>query len=257
MGLNDDDFMRFSRQVLLPEVGEHGQKTLAIMRVTVIGIGGLGHLVSNYLAAGGVGQLTLIDHDIIEVSNLPRQLLFCDEDIGQFKSGIAKAKLAKANPHCDIKAITAKVVDENISDLLAHSDLVLDCTDDFSTRQLINSTCVERDIPLIIASVANFKGQLLIVDLNHSPDSGCYQCLFPADSVVTQNCQTVGVLGPMVGVMASMQSLLAMNYLLGLSVPLGKLFIFDGLKVSWQEMGTHRDLLCATCEQSHTETAQC
>ncbi|WP_076413760.1 HesA/MoeB/ThiF family protein [Shewanella sp. UCD-KL12] len=257
MSLSDADFMRFSRQVLLPEVGERGQVALSNAHVTVIGMGGLGHLVAQYLAAAGVGTLTLIDHDKIEVSNLPRQLLYSSDDIGYFKADIARDKLTVTNHACAINAVTVKAIDSNIRELLAKTDLILDCTDNFSTRQLINTTCVKQQVPLISASVAHFSGQLLIVDLNQSPESGCYNCLFPEDSVVTHNCQTTGVLGPMVGVMASMQSLVAMNYLMGIDVPFGKLLQFDGLKMCWREIGLSRDLSCESCQSSIANATQC
>ncbi|AQS36354.1 dinucleotide-utilizing enzyme [Shewanella psychrophila] len=247
MSLSNTDFLRYSRQILLPDVGEAGQINLLQAHVAIVGVGGLGHLVAQYLAAAGVGNLTLIDHDIIELSNLPRQLLFSDQDIGEYKSVTAAHKLLNAYAGSNVKAVTDKLVEHNGVELLAHMDLVFDCTDDFSTRQLINLTSLRVKAPLITASVANFNGQIFIVDMESSPESGCYACLFPEDSLVSETCQSVGVLGPMVGVMASMQALLGMNLLLGISVPHGKLLWFDGLAMQWREANLNRDLECHIC----------
>ncbi|WP_299009580.1 HesA/MoeB/ThiF family protein [uncultured Shewanella sp.] len=219
--LSSKTFMRYSRQVLLPEVGEAGQCQLQRHHVIIVGIGGLGHLAAQYLAAAGVGWLTLIDGDQVELSNLPRQLLFSDADLGQFKARCAQDKLQRAYVDCDIRAIGSYLDEETIAlasicSELANADLVLDCTDNFATRHLVNRVCVQFKTPLISASAANFQGQLLQVDLTRAPSAGCYHCLFPSDMQVSETCSTVGVLGPMVGVMASMQCLLALNTLLGI-----------------------------------------
>ena len=247
MSLSNADFLRYSRQILLPDVGEIGQINLLQAHVAIVGIGGLGHLVAQYLAAAGVGHLTLIDDDKIELSNLPRQLLFSDKDIGEYKSATAVHKLSNAYSGCNLQAVTDKLAEHNRQDLLAHMDLVFDCTDDFSTRQLINLTCLQVKAPLITAAVANFSGQIFMVDMESAPDSGCYACLFPQDSHLSQTCQSVGVLGPMVGVMASMQALLGLNLLLGIPVPTGKLLRFDGRAMRWREASLSRDLQCHVC----------
>ncbi|BAJ02340.1 HesA/MoeB/ThiF family protein [Shewanella violacea] len=258
MSLSNSEFLRYSRQILLPDVGEIGQINLLQAHVAIVGIGGLGHLVAQYLAAAGVGHLTLIDDDKIELSNLPRQLLFSDKDIGEYKSKTAAHKLSNAYSACDLHAVTDKLAEHNRLDLLEHMDLVFDCTDDFSTRHLINLTCLQAKVPLITASVANFNGQLFMLDMESCPDSGCYACLFPEDSLVSQTCQSIGVLGPMVGVMASMQALLGMNILLGVPVPQGRLFRFDGRAMQWRESALSRDSDCHVCgglmAQSRTES---
>jgi len=246
-GLSDRDFMHYSRQILLPEVGEVGQMSLISSHVLVIGIGGLGNLVCQYLAAAGIGRLTLIDDDKVELSNLPRQLLFNEQDIGQFKSVVATDKLLLRNKACKVVAVTDKFSLDNDSTLLEGITLVLDCTDDFSTRHLINQSCIEAEVPLISASVAHFSGQLLMVDLLRAPKSGCYACLFPAQMIAQQHCRNVGVLGPMVGVMASMQALMATNVLLGIGQPWGKLLRLDGKSLSWKEALLSRDSRCLVC----------
>ncbi|QFU22627.1 HesA/MoeB/ThiF family protein [Shewanella eurypsychrophilus] len=254
MSVNDNDFIRFSRQILLPEVGEAGQVKLHLAKVVIIGVGGLGTLVAEYLAAAGIGKITLVDHDRVELSNLPRQLLFSEDDINQNKAQVTGLKLANRDKSCELLAITDKFSVDNGEDILAGCDLVFDCTDDFNTRQAINLACLNHAIPLISASVANFSGQLLVVDQVSSPDSGCYACLFPSELIVSQSCQTVGILGPMVGVMASMQALNGMNFLLGVNGPLGKLLRFDGREMKWREAQLNRDHNCPSCGQTSAQS---
>ncbi|ABV36624.1 UBA/ThiF-type NAD/FAD binding protein [Shewanella sediminis HAW-EB3] len=245
--MNDLDFIRYSRQILLDEVGESGQASLLVRHVVVIGVGGLGSLVSQQLAAAGVGRLTLVDHDCVELSNLPRQLLFNESDIGKNKAITARDKLALAYSQCKIESVTDKFGPDNGASLVKMADMVIDCTDNFISRQQVNRYCVEALRPLVTASVAHFHGQIFTVDTNSAPESGCYHCLFPDDSQVSETCRNVGVLGPMVGVMASMQALMAINYLLGIVQCSGKLMRFDGLNLKWREASLSRDPLCHVC----------
>ncbi|MGS0828227.1 HesA/MoeB/ThiF family protein [Shewanella sp. 0m-8] len=249
--LSDSDFLQYSRQVLLPEVGEAGQVSLANAHVAVIGIGGLGNLAAQYLAAAGVGRITLVDGDEVELSNLPRQLIFTVSDIGYKKARVAQQKLGQAYTHVKLKAVTEHLMKNNIKQVLntdvGQYDLLLDCSDNFDTRQLINGFAMSHELPLVSASAAHFQGQLLHIDQQYSPQSGCYHCLFPADMQVSQSCQTVGVLGPMVGVLASMQALIALQQLLGCRETVGKLFRFDGNQFSWREATVPRNKDCSVC----------
>nr|WP_275973965.1 HesA/MoeB/ThiF family protein [Shewanella pneumatophori] len=248
--LSDSDFLRYSRQVLLAEVGEIGQLQFANAHVIVIGVGGLGNLVAQYLAAAGVGNITLVDGDRIEVSNLPRQLLFSDQDLGLNKAQVAKTKLSIAYPNTQVRAVGEHLNHNNIQLIFGDQgqyDLLLDCSDNFCTRHLVNRTAVEQQISLVSASAAHFQGQLLCVDQQARPDSGCYHCLFPADMQVNQTCQTVGILGPMVGTLASMQSLLALQLLLGNTELVGNLYRFDGKQFSWRQLTLMRDESCLVC----------
>ncbi len=251
MALTDKDFIRYSRQILLPEVGEAGQQTFAGAKVAIIGIGGLGHLVAQYLAAAGIDHLTLVDGDTVEVSNLPRQLLFDDSDLGCHKASVAKNKLSRAYGHTSITAVTEHLNQDNAESVLssAEIDLLLDCSDNFATRHLVNELAVKQQLTLVSASAAHFQGQLLSIDQGLSPQSGCYYCLFPADMQVNQSCQTVGVLGPMVGALASMQALMALQLLLGNQALLGKLYRFDGKQFSWREARLPRNPECKICRQ--------
>ncbi|RTR33721.1 HesA/MoeB/ThiF family protein [Shewanella atlantica] len=245
--MNDLDFVRYSRQILLNEVGESGQDSLSSCHVIVIGVGGLGSLVSHQLAAAGVGRLTLVDHDCVELSNLPRQLLFNDSDIGKSKAITARDKLALAYSQCKIVSITDQFGPENGASIVNMADMVIDCTDNFPSRQQVNRFCVDALRPLVTASVAHFQGQIFTVDTKSAPESGCYHCLFPTDSQVSETCRSVGVLGPMVGVMASMQALMAINHLLGIGQGSGKLMRFDGVSFKWREASLSRDPQCDVC----------
>lgn len=262
--LSDADFMRYSRQVLLPEVGEAGQLQLADASVVIVGLGGLGQLAAQYLARAGIGCLTLIDMDKVEVSNLPRQLLFNDGDIGLNKARVAKQKLNDLAPQCTVTAhetaFNRETAVHHFADILEAKQqgkkvLVLDCTDNFATRQAINRSCIEAALPLVSASIAAFSGQLFAVDQMQFPSGGCYHCIFPAQTRVSQSCSTQGVLGPSVGVMASMQSLVAMQLLLSAdsdcveskSALLGRFWRFDAKSLAWTAAVLTRDPHCDVC----------
>lgn len=268
MVLSDKDFIHYSRQVLLPEVGEQGQHTFNQSHVLIIGVGGLGTLAANYLAAAGIGKITLVDGDVIELSNLPRQLLFSKEDLGANKAQVAATKLMRAYEDCDIDSHSEYLSAANIDELFGrkHSkfDLLLDCSDNFAVRQRVNQQALKYGITLVSASAAHFQGQLLSVNQQIAPESGCYQCLYPSDMSVSQTCQSIGVLGPMVGTLASMQALMSLNLLLGAelrplknevaksvsgsgSALLGKLFRFDGAKFVWRQASLLRDPCCSVC----------
>ncbi|MCG9731801.1 HesA/MoeB/ThiF family protein [Shewanella sp. Isolate13] len=251
MSLSDSDFIRYSRQVLLSEVGESGQLVFANSHVVIIGVGGLGNLAAQQLAAAGVGKLTLVDGDRVELSNLPRQLLFDDADLGHNKAEVAERKLSQAYPQTQVDGVGQFLTDDNIGLVLGddgkHYDLLLDCSDNFATRQRVNRFAIENQLPLVSASAAHFNGQLLTIDQCHNPNTGCYHCLFPADMSVSQSCQTVGILGPMVGTLASMQALMALQQLLGDKQAVGKLFRFDGKRFSWRELNLPRNQACSVC----------
>lgn len=254
MSLNDSVFIQYSRQIMLPEVGELGQQRLMEASVAIVGVGGLGQLCAQYLSAAGIGRMTLIDDDKVELSNLPRQLLFSHDDCGQYKVELARDRLvekgsAQNSPLSAQVQISAKVVrldGDNAESLLSGVDLVLDCSDNFATRQHINAACVALSTPNVVAAAAHFAGQLMAFDLSKSPDSGCYHCLFPAELRVSESCSTIGILGPMVGTMASMQALLAIKLFLGLP-GLGLLHRFDGLTGEMRKFTLRRDPKCSVC----------
>lgn len=272
--LNDKDFIRYSRQIFLPEVGEAGLLQLKQCHVVIIGCGGLGQLAAQYLACAGIGSITLVDDDRVELSNLPRQLLFNEADIGQYKAWVAKQKLAVLAPDCQLFAFVQMLTLDSAESLLAHvatanrqqSALLLDCTDNLAARHCINQLCIEHALPLVSASIAAFNGQLFAVDQQRFPAGGCYHCVFPADTYAPQNCSNQGVLGPSVGVMASMQALLAIQLLLTATVPnlehstkpqavgaehlLGRFWRFDAKSLQWHSARLTRDPECEVCAPS-------
>ncbi|CAM4104608.1 HesA/MoeB/ThiF family protein [Shewanella aquimarina] len=255
MALDDKAFIQYSRQIMLPEVGEQGQQKLMQASVAIVGVGGLGQLCAQYLSAAGVGRLTLIDDDRVELSNLPRQMLFGQADCGQYKASVAAGRLKTGD--CQVREKRVRLDDSNAQALLFNADLVLDCSDNFATRHSVNRACVALKKRHVVASAAQFSGQLMAFDLNEAPQLGCYHCLFPQELKVSESCSTIGVLGPMVGCMASMQSLLAIKLLLGLP-GLGLLNRFDGLTGEMQRLKLRRDPDCAVCSAKETavEVAQ-
>jgi len=268
MMLSDQDFLHYSRQILLPEVGEQGQSTFNQSHILIIGVGGLGTLAAHYLAAAGIGNITLVDGDVVEQSNLPRQLLFCKADLGVNKAQVAAHKLKQAYPDCQFHCYQQYLTQANAEAVLGNEsavvDQILDCSDNFDSRQQINQLAVKHGITLVSASAASFQGQLLSINPHIAPQSGCYHCLYPSDMRVSQTCQTVGVLGPMVGTLASMQALMSLNLLLETELRslldevtdtantsgaqlLGKLYRFDGARFVWRQASLLRDPNCSVC----------
>ncbi|RLV61189.1 HesA/MoeB/ThiF family protein [Parashewanella curva] len=242
--ITDNDFMRYSRQILLPEVGEQGQLKINKASVVIIGVGGLGALVAHYLIAAGVGKIHLFDGDNVELSNLPRQLLFADEDIGQNKAETVADKLWTQYEKCEINVTNKHFDKQTLQEIDDTASVVIDCCDNFTARRSINQFCVEQEIALVSVAVANFNLQAMVYQPNVS---GCYQCLYPESTQTAENCSTVGVLGPMVGIAASMQALLALKQILGLPNISGKLWHFDGINFNWFAAVLERDPECPVC----------
>lgn len=244
--LDDKDFLRYSRQLLLEEVGVEGQQKLSQASVLIVGLGGLGSPAALYLAAAGVGRLLLADDDRLHVSNLQRQILYRSEETGQLKAELAKQRLQALNPSVLLDVVTQRVDDEALDQALREVDLVLDCSDNMATRQAINAACVRRNRPLISASAVGFSGQLLV--LVPPWRQGCYRCLWPDESEPQRNCRTAGVLGPVVGVMGTLQALEAIKLLSGQASALcGKLRLFDGREQTWRTLNLQADAHCPVC----------
>ncbi|GAA6182857.1 HesA/MoeB/ThiF family protein [Aliiglaciecola sp. NS0011-25] len=255
--LSDNQFIQYYRQILLSQVGEHGQQNLLNQHVIVVGMGGLGCHVSQQLSAAGIGHLYLIDDDVVELSNLPRQILFDASSIGKHKVDCAAEKITAINRDTQVRYYRQKFT-HNFAQHILHSNVdlqqahqtgqlsILDCSDNMPTRQLINAWCAAQFVPLISASVAGFSGQLLVIDGQVAPQRGCYNCFFTSNSS-TQGCANLGVLGPSVGIMASMQALASIKHMLKLDTELKYMHIFDGLQLSWRQLIRHRDPHCKTC----------
>lgn len=256
---------RYGRQMLLPEIGEPGQQLLGQARVLIVGLGGLGSPAALYLAAGGVGQLWLSDDDVVATSNLQRQILYTSADLQQPKRNAARKRLAQLNPNIRCYAVTA-FAESNGKQLLQPDgqsvDLVLDCSDNMVTRQLLNRCCVELQIPLLSAAVSGWQGSLLLFDYRANaisaaePDPGCYHCLYPLQEEPVLNCQSAGIIGPLAGMLGSWQALEAMKFLLGLpSLAVGHLQQVDGLSGRWQRVALRADPCCPVCQPPSPSTA--
>ena len=203
--MNDHDFMRYSRQLLLEDIAIEGQQKLLASRVLIIGLGGLGSPAALYLAGAGVGTLTLADDDAVHLSNLQRQILFTSEDIDRPKAAAAKTRLSQLNPQIKLVALQQRLSGEALRAEVAKADVVLDCTDNMVTRQAINAACVALDTPLVTASAVGFGGQLMV--LTPPWAQGCYRCLWPDSDEPQRNCRTAGIVGPVVGMMGTLQAL--------------------------------------------------
>ncbi|WP_345880602.1 thiamine phosphate synthase [Shewanella algae] len=250
-GLSDRDFIRYGSQLLLPRVSEAGQLALRAKTVAIVGLGGLGHHLAHSLAAAGVGRLILIDPDIVELGNLPRQLLYNEQDIGRLKVDVAKEKLGRDYPNCLIE-IEPKLFGPKSAELIREASLVLDASDNFLCRHNLNRACVKLGKELIAAAISADSGLLCHTAPWLNPEAGCYECLFPRDSTGSGRCRDMGVLGPAVQTLAAMQSLAAINTLLGERSTLGRLISLDCRTLSVREAALCADPACLCC-QTHTE----
>lgn len=245
--LSDKQFLRYQRQICLDEVGEQGQERLLNCCVLLIGCGGLGNAAALYLAAAGVGKLVLADDDLVEESNLARQIGFRTSHIGMAKVAALAESLAQLNPECQIRPVNRRMDRALLSLEVMMADLVLDCSDNWSTRHQINQVCYEQGIPLISGSAIGWQGQLIGFDFTQ-PNSGCYACFAPQQDQSVQRCSEVGVMGPVVGTIGNLQALFALQTLLGVdNVPFSQLHRFDGRQLRWQQWQLMRDPDCPVC----------
>ncbi|EGT3575966.1 HesA/MoeB/ThiF family protein [Citrobacter amalonaticus] len=252
--MNDRDFMRYSRQMLLGEIAIDGQQKLLASRVLIVGLGGLGSPAALYLAGAGIGTLVLADDDEVHLSNLQRQILFTTDDIARAKSQVAQQRLARLNPDIELISIPQRLTGNALHHAVAKADVVLDCTDNMATRQEINAACVTLDTPLITASAVGFGGQLMV--LTPPWPQGCYRCLWPDDAEPERNCRTAGVVGPVVGVMGTLQALEAIKLLSGMETAGGELRLFDGKTSQWRSLALRRASGCPVCGGRHANTVQ-
>ncbi|MDL4615929.1 HesA/MoeB/ThiF family protein [Citrobacter amalonaticus] len=252
--MNDRDFMRYSRQILLGDIAIDGQQKLLASRVLIVGLGGLGSPAALYLAGAGVGTLVLADDDDVHLSNLQRQILFTTDDIARAKSQVAQQRLARLNPDIELLSLRQRLSGKALRHAVAQADVVLDCTDNMATRQEINAACVALDTPLITASAVGFGGQLMV--LTPPWTQGCYRCLWPDDTEPERNCRTAGVVGPVVGVMGTLQALEAIKLLSGMEIPGGELRLFDGKTSQWRSLALRRASGCPVCGGRHANTVQ-
>lgn len=248
-GLDADAQDRYARQLCLPEIGGAGQARLAAARVALIGAGGLGAPAALYLAAAGVGTLTLIDDDRVERSNLHRQVLHADARVGQLKVDSARMTLAALNPAVRVVTHAVRVQSDNVEVLLGGHDVVIDGADNFATRYLLAAASMRLHLPLVYGAVERFSGQVSVFDPRRA-DSPCYRCLFPEPPAAADapNCAEAGVLGVLPGVIGLLQATEALKLLLGIGEPLvGRLLLFDALAMRFRELLLPRDAACPGC----------
>ncbi len=246
MSLSAGERERYSRHLLLPEIGEAGQQKLKAARVLVVGAGGLGSPASLYLAAAGIGTLGIVDHDRVDLSNLQRQVLFDGASIGASKAIAAQARLRALNGEINVVAHEFELRAANGLEVMQQYDCIIDGSDRLATRYLVNDGCVLLKRPLVSAAIHRFEGQAM----TYLPGEGpCYRCLFPASSAaVAPNCAEAGVLGVLPGVLGALQATEAIKVLLGIGAPLvGRLMTFDALEMAWREFHFHRRTECAAC----------
>ncbi|MEX1227433.1 MAG: molybdopterin-synthase adenylyltransferase MoeB [Marinobacter sp.] len=247
--LNDDELMRYSRQILLPSFDIAGQARLESARVLVVGAGGLGCPVALYLAAAGVGHLTLADDDVIELANLQRQIAFETSQLGESKAQALAERVQRINPSVTAKAITERLEGGDLLEQVKSCDLVVDCTDNFSTRFAINKACVASKVPLVSGAAIRGEGQLVVFD-SRQTESPCYHCLYQDQGDEELNCSEAGVIGPLVGIIGACQAMEAIKVLSGVGMPLtGRLLILDAWRMEWREMKLARDPECPVCAE--------
>jgi len=245
--LNDDELSRYSRQILLPEVDYAGQLTLAQSHAVIFGLGGLGSPAALYLAAAGIGTLTLVDFDQVDDSNLQRQIVHREANVGQNKVASAQANLQALNRHIHINTISERLTAQETLKLIQTAQVVLDCTDNFESRFLLNQSCFQAKMPLISGAAIRWEGQLSTYDFRQK-NSPCYQCLYPKSSTQETSCSHNGVLSPVVGMVGSMQAIEAIKALLNLPTLMGKLMIIDAYTMNIRTLNLKKDSNCPLCQ---------
>lgn len=246
--MNDDQLLRYSRHILLDEVGIEAQQRFLDAHALIIGAGGLGSPAAMYLAAAGIGRLTLVDEDSVDLTNLQRQIVHTTQAVGQRKVESARATLARLNPQTELRTIAERAQGPLLDALVREATVVLDCTDNFVTRHAINRACVTYRVPLVSGSALRFDGQLTTFDARDAA-SPCYACIFPPDDAFEEvACSTMGVLAPVVGIIGSMQAAEALKVVGQFGTPLvGRLLMLDALTMRWDSFEAHRHADCPVC----------
>lgn len=249
--MNDDQLLRYSRHILLDEVGIEGQERALAAHALIIGAGGLGCPAAMYLAASGVGRITVVDHDTVDLTNLQRQIAHTTERVGQPKVHSLAAAIAALNPQVQTTALLQRADEAVLERQVATADVVLDCSDNFRTRQAVNAACVRHGVPLVAGAVIRFDAQITVVD-PRTPEAPCYACLFPPDADFEEvRCATMGVFAPLVGVVGAMQATEALKLVTGAGPSLaGQLLLLDGRTMEWSRLRTAREPHCPVCAQS-------
>ncbi len=250
--MNDEQLLRYSRHLLLEEIDVAGQEKLLGSHMLIIGAGGLGSAAAPYLAAAGLGKITLVDHDTVELTNLQRQIMHKQNSIGKSKVASGKEFLQGINPNLIIDTLEAKASETLLDNLLPNIDIVLDCTDNFATRHLINAACLKHQVPLVSGSALKFDGQLSVFDFRNA-SSPCYACLFsPEEQPEEISCASMGIFSPLVGIIGAMQAAQALQVLIGFGQPLvGRMVLWNALNTQIDEIRIARNPECLVCGKQH------
>lgn len=249
--MNDQQLLRYSRHILLPEIGIEGQQCLLDARVLIIGLGGLGSPAALYLAASGVGQLTLCDHDKVDFSNLQRQIIHRTSTVNQPKVTSAQTVLHDINPEVECIALAVRADEKQLIDLVGKADVVLDCSDNFATRYAVNRACHAQRKPLVSGAAIQFDGQISVFDFRRE-DAPCYNCLFPESSLAAElRCATTGVFAPLVGIIGTLQAAEALKILMRIDRGLsGKLLTVNALDMNIMRSTLSKDTACCVCGEN-------
>jgi len=246
--MNDEQLLRYSRHILLPQIGIEGQEKFRVAHALVVGAGGLGSPAALYLTASGIGTLTICDHDAVDLTNLQRQIVHRSDAIGTPKAESAQRTLATLNSEVKVNALVERLADARLDELVSAADVVLDCSDNFGTRHAINRACVAHRRPLVSGSALRFDGQIAVFDLRNS-GSPCYHCLFPANTNdEDMRCAVMGVFAPLTGIIGSTQAAEALKLIAGFGTSLdGRLLLLDALAMEWRSVRLQRDPACEVC----------
>lgn len=246
--MNDEQLLRYSRHILLPEIGVEGQDAILGSRMLVVGAGGLGSPAALYLAAAGVGTLVLCDGDTVDLTNLQRQILHTEDGVGRPKVESGRETLLRLNPHIQVEALQLRLEHQALDEQVDRADVVLDCSDNFATRHAINRACVRHRKPLVSGAAIRFDGQVSVFDLRNE-DSACYHCLFPEGHEVEEiRCAVMGVFAPLTGIIGATQAAEALKLVAGCGNSLdGRLLLLDGLDMAWRSIALARDPGCSVC----------
>ncbi len=247
--MNDQQLLRYSRQIMLPQIDIAGQQKLLDSKVLIVGAGGLGSPASIYLASAGIGQITIYDDDEVDLSNLQRQIVHHTSDIGTDKVISTQQTLKNINPDVKVIAVKHRLEGELLNREVKNADLVLDCCDNFSTRFAVNAACVKHKTPLVSGAAIRFEGQVSVFTpgINNSP---CYNCLYTDNGEEMQNCARNGVISPITGIIGCIQAMEAMKLIMAIGETLtGRLLLLDGLSMQWNEMKLSRNSMCPTCKE--------
>ena len=253
--LDDDQLLRYSRHILLPEIGIDGQENIAHGHALIVGVGGLGSPAALFLASAGVGTITLCDADVVDLTNLQRQIAHDTSTIGALKVESAQRRIAAINPGVTVNAVAERVGPDQLSALVADASVVLDCSDNFATRHAINRACVRAAKPLVSGAALRFDGQLAVFDSRRT-ESPCYHCIFgEGEEIEETRCAVMGVFAPLVGVIGSMQAVEALKLLAPCGeTSSGRLFLYDALTAEWQTLKVRRDAECSVCAPTNSKT---